>query len=94
MSKPFMLKLAEMICSSDHCGSWLASSLKKVSCFGGVKRYPSGTPGLRFKKDPVAKRLVTHSMGTISHFFEINAFGEASFTKAVLIPKNNNYYKQ
>lgn len=83
---PLIFHLADTICSSDHCGSWLASSLKNVSCLGGVKRNPSGTPGFLFRKEPVARRRVTHSIGIMSHFFEMKAVGEASLTKAVLIP--------
>lgn len=85
---PLNTNPAETICSSLHCGSWFASSLKNVSCFGGENRYPSGTPTFLFKNEPVANLRVTHSIGIIWHFVEMNALSDADLTYAVLIPRH------
>lgn len=63
-------------------------TLKKVSTIGGVNLKPSFTPGLRFRKDPVAMRRDTHSIGIILHFLLINVLLNELFfeTKAVFIP--------
>ena len=48
------------------------TTLKKVSCLIGVNLKPSLTAGFRLRKDPVAMRLLTHSMGTMEHLRATN----------------------
>ena len=43
-------------------------------------------PGFLLRKLPVASLLVTHSIGTISHFFAMNAVLLTTLTKAVFNP--------
>ena len=66
-------------------------TLKNVSWHGGLNLKPSSTPGLRFRKDPVASLRVTHSIGTMAHLRAMKAFSPTTFTKAVLRPGTDQF---
>ncbi len=67
--------------------SLLGFTLKNVSCLGGWNLKPSFTPSCLLRKDPVATRRDTHSIGIMSHCWEMKAVSLWRFTKAVLIPE-------
>ena len=80
--------------SNDNDKTNHTLTLKNVSILGGQNLYPSLTPGFLLRNDPVAIRLVTHSMGIISHFSALKAVSDCFPLKWVLIPAQRHVNKK